>query len=787
MNFGHYPRICLLAVLLNHKVIDMTNSSAQLVNQHEEIIAAFANSPYITVSSLGDEDPPQKYEVEYKVKGAQRQEDGGVDFCEQHRVTVAIPFGYPNFPPSCKPVSSIFHPDIDPAAICISDFWNESRSLTELIIHLGLMISGQKFSIENSFNPDAAKWYNENEDKLPFDSVDFNQTEAIELNLGPDNGVGEELQLEEEEEESAGAQPTFDLGLEDISGDEEITLDLDGVDEVDAGVLHETTVSDTPDPLDTLDLPDMPDATDIADTPDAPTAPVTPTVPTPPDAPPEFLPGELPKPGQQNSEKSKQAGGEAGPKSKKIVALVCAFLVVALIGVAGYFMVMDIKNYDDAEVAWQDADHLLAGNQYKAVEKKGKTALAKLAAIRFIKKQEREILTKKINDILRSPEFKGGLAGKLLFEGQYLSIETIKVIESVREMISKGDGAVMIEKWHKALIFYEEAQELVKGNTQIQKSLVDKVNLAVAIANMNILVQEGSLFLANSELENAVISFQKAAEIANSSAGISTEKIVSIHKSLDKALLQKFIQDGEGAFSAIDLSKALKNFNHALLLAEKESATDSTYAENIRRSIRQVKLYQMLEKGKVAFESSSWNSALASFEDALSYLLTSRVHNSEMVANERGIKKKIDQIKVNQKKTMSAQSRVNKQLKESLRLEQDIVKIIERSQFKDDPSFIEIKKESKKEIKSLKSRIDIDDKTAYLKENYQNIFRSNHSLAGSANLKYPQISFVKKTGNVQLFNLKCTGRTTTGKISLELNYQYDLGRKKWGLAEGKKN
>jgi len=139
----------------------MAIATEQLKAINQEITQAFSDDPRISVVAA-DGNPPDKYEVTYLVEGLQKNESGAIEKTDRHTIGVSIPFGYPHFPPSCKPKSPIFHPDFDPAAICIGDFWEKNRSIVDLIRHIGEMITGAFYSTTNAFNEEAAQWYAEN-------------------------------------------------------------------------------------------------------------------------------------------------------------------------------------------------------------------------------------------------------------------------------------------------------------------------------------------------------------------------------------------------------------------------------------------------------------------------------------------------------------------------------------------------------------------------------------------------------------------------------------------------
>ncbi|MFZ5769910.1 MAG: hypothetical protein ACOY4W_00640 [Thermodesulfobacteriota bacterium] len=150
----------------------MSVSSSQLANEFEEIKSRFSASPYIRITATAG-NPPESYEITYRVKGISQVVGDQAVIVDNHRVSIVLPFGYPHFPPNCKPLTPIFHPDFDPDAVCIGDFWNSSHSLAELIVHIGRLICYQTYGREDVFNREALEWALAHGELLPLDRADF--------------------------------------------------------------------------------------------------------------------------------------------------------------------------------------------------------------------------------------------------------------------------------------------------------------------------------------------------------------------------------------------------------------------------------------------------------------------------------------------------------------------------------------------------------------------------------------------------------------------------------------
>ncbi len=175
----------------------MSDDDNRLETESEEVQRQFANHPQITIVST-EGTPVNKYVIEYRTNGLVRLDDGEIAKSDQHRIEITLSFGFPHFPPNCKPLTQIFHPDIDPSAIKIAEFWNADETLTALINHIGRMICWQIYSTENVFNEDAATWLAENSDSVPLDDFDFSvayEGDASDAGAAEDKTVAGDVDL----------------------------------------------------------------------------------------------------------------------------------------------------------------------------------------------------------------------------------------------------------------------------------------------------------------------------------------------------------------------------------------------------------------------------------------------------------------------------------------------------------------------------------------------------------------------------------------------------------------
>ena len=134
----------------------------------EQMAAAFRDFPLIRVVSTKGE-PPEVYQIEYQVRGLERSKKNQPVRREKHLVEIQLTSEYPRISPKCKMLTPIFHPNIDPATICVGDHWAAGERLVDLVTRIGEMIGYQAYNIKSPLDGEAAMWADLHQAELPID------------------------------------------------------------------------------------------------------------------------------------------------------------------------------------------------------------------------------------------------------------------------------------------------------------------------------------------------------------------------------------------------------------------------------------------------------------------------------------------------------------------------------------------------------------------------------------------------------------------------------------------
>lgn len=144
----------------------------RLMADAEQMRTVFQSSPLIQVMSASG-NPPDLYTIEYHIRSLARGHGGQPIPRDQHFVEIQLTRDYPRQSPKCRILTPIFHPNIEPAAICVGDHWTAAERLTDLVIRIGEMIAFQAYNIQSPLDGEAAMWADLNRSRLPIDTRDI--------------------------------------------------------------------------------------------------------------------------------------------------------------------------------------------------------------------------------------------------------------------------------------------------------------------------------------------------------------------------------------------------------------------------------------------------------------------------------------------------------------------------------------------------------------------------------------------------------------------------------------
>jgi ubiquitin-protein ligase len=812
----------------------MSASPNQLDEIYRQVRENFISHPVVSVNPIKG-DPPDRYEIIYTVAGMHKTREGQIVESINHTVELAIPFGFPHFPPSCKPKSDIFHPDFDPAAICLGEYWQQDRSLSDLIIHIGQMINGESFSTSNAFNEEAAEWYLENSGKFPLTRIKW---DFLNDSVSP---VLNDHTHEIDTLEDADLETEFDiLALEEKGDDEDIVLNT-SFPEVDSGVgidfkaftrlkaqkkyytlldraeihtgssdeldqlcqkskdiiqktqkLHleakkfedmgepqialekyeQITTLTTDFPHINSDLQRTKQTLGLLNDASADTKPIN-----------KPIPKATGKARPSNSFVQENPSPPQKRTKKPIFLFLGLGSLAVILGFSGFFWYATTGKLNNAEAAYAQCSASYEKNQFGAAKNSCDKALALVKEIKFIHHDKSQQLEKYIVFILQSEKLTQSLAGNILLDGSYIPKAEATKLQSIKQNLSEAEALFAEKKWQSALQIYQHLITTTKDNAYLDPTIIEKIQRNLFIAQFRSFYDPALVSMQNSQWEDAIEKLLQAQKILVFLPESDRQQYSEqLQDALQKSQFANLKDQGDQSFTSADWLRAISTYNLALSRGQETSLSPESI-DAIRNNIKRAELYTAIYKGNKTFAAGSWDDAIESYSEARSLLIGNQKisHESGSDLNIRKLDRIILQASIVRDRQPIETLIENNELAKARNIYQRILTAIAKSSFEREDEFAKTTLEISKAMQSLDQQIYQMKRVEYLKENYQSLFVANYPSAVPERLTNPVITNTKDTDSTLVFRMQCTESGGGRPLTLVMFYAYDKKSGQWSL------
>ncbi len=820
----------------------MTLEADQFTTDFEEVQSALDLYPGINIIQV-EGDPPNSYEIEYLLKGVVRNPDGSVGQDSQHRIRINLPFGYPHFPPTVKPLTPLFHPDIDPDAVRVTSQWQKNPSLSELILYIGEMISGNKYNLEEPFNQEAADWYAAHLDELPLDSLEVGGIQADGEGQDEMKGFSTGLDVEETEGDEDGEE-YFSLNMEVTEGDK--TAEQDYKQQLDLIQLRiEQNAMITAGKL----LDDIPESAAFPGREDLE----------------QIISSARRKADQLMDELKRHENDDEFSEALGLVDKIAAVAV-------------DTPGLSDIRHRLQQSQVLADtfSTETPAVENGGsagaenkKAKKAKKASPDTVKLVGRKKVTRnKASDShgihsggLNLPIISIigtvvvvvvlGIGGAFYFKDtaavkragtswqeaqQLVDIQQFDLAEiEARAALGELDSIKLLHSKEKAI--RDEVNTLL-NSTDFKKGMMGEIKykgkyqpieVVKALRELDGLVTAADALLKTGKVRKAIPAYGKARRFAvenkltaqaeelattvnnlriedsMSSAGRAEEaqEWENAAETYQRALeLSQKLADGESgeiskklaaATFHLELDKSKKSFTDAQwqqtvenleyareLLEENPGTISPEQRAELDRLLAESRLFHILSLGRLAYENGDLNTAINEYERSLALLDTEKEQFTDTY--EHGVArigKTLLMIRITREQRAATAAEENKDLKTSLRRYKAIKKLIDGTTFTRGSSLLALEKNTNAKIRSQGAVLSKSNNVKWLKRNYNRLFRQAYPSSRTSTLSNPRVTFLRNQNGRQIYRITCSERSHGSSFLLELKYQFNPALNKW--------
>ena len=795
----------------------MVTGSQQLVDDFEQLQSSLELYPKVNIVKA-DGQPPDNYEIEFTLRGYIKEADGTVSIGNAHRVQVSLPFGYPHFAPTVKPLTHIFHPDVDPAAIRIADRWQQNPSLADLILYLGEMICGHSYSLSDPFNQEAADWYKEHQGNLPLDSLNIATIEEssqdidtlvddtfASLGLETDDFLEpvkqftpadvEQIQMLIEHKQLFAANQSLteiaDRFPERTVIEEDISKGMKKAEQLYSLAEQLEDLGKFDEAIDVIDnlfdiCVDMPGSESLRSRLQQAFSLALRSPAKESEEPTDngLIVSQKDKKKTTSNKKQKQIAPlsrlQFKPKFPLQIVLSATILLAICIGaISFYFKDQNILSRSQANIL--KSQLLIDKNQFETAQAtlyQASKSLSGLTVLRF-KKGEME---REIEALLTSKDLIEGLKGHVLYQGKYIPSATAQALRELATLTEQAKSLVEQQNPADALTLYRQAffyaqQHKLSDNVVELEAIIKSLELQQTLT----LAEQAEL---GKNWQGAAETYRKALELSSSLSDPKTA--TAITSRLTAATFRHELDMSKKTFTQEQWQETIVKLEHAQRLIDSNPDVVSVKERrDLHRLLVNARLYGILSSARDAYNQKKWASAITEYRNAVS-LLEQEKDNFEGHLDESidKIKKTIlmVQIAMTQEKVLLADNKNN--LQEALRYSKEIQRRINNSPFENDPSVENVRQRIAQQIAAKEEQIDLNKKIAWLEEHFEEIFRSNYPTFRGSQLHSPNAALLRKVDNKTIFIITCTEKSQGTSSRLELNYMYDKESSAWSVYSG---
>ena len=824
----------------------MSVASNQLGEIHQQLKELFNAHPTISVVPISG-DPPNQYQITYNIKGLNRAKDGEIAICSGHLVELTIPFGFPHFPPSCKPKSDIFHPDFDPAAICLGDVWEQDRSIVNLIVHIGKLINGDIYSTSNAFNEEAARWYETHADQFPLESLilapgqpattppppagDIDTLDDSDLSSDFDFLSLDQSEIDEPDPPHFSNKEEDEINLANIhllerqskffeirailseahSSSEEITELVSTTEEkISAGKnlykrgkeaernndtelaisIYEQlleTVSDYPGVTSTIQKlrKKSPKKADHSD-----------------DFEEEELlagliePQKAEKPKSKTKEVTKRKSksptrktaddpfADERVKGSRLPAIAAMILLLIVLSGGGYLYFKENSLLETAEDQYTQCAKEVDSFLFEEANDSCLAAITTIEQIRVLGKERSRLIKNKAREILDSEKLHQGLAGNVLFEGQYLPKKEATLVRQFRQVQTEAEALFHQQEWSKAGERLQQAIELAGQSSHISSAEKEAMNVRLAVVLFRQPFDIGKRLLKDGNYKDAMLELEKAKRHLEKIPAASRETFDrELRSSMSQAQLEQLQKEAKDFFAASNWQEAYRAYDKTLSIAQDTPQLSHRSMMELQTNMARAELYQTIEEGNSFFSAGEWDKAIDKYSKASIYL--DQNLNILNLPEAQTSRKKLDRVTLQasiiRDKQLAAQKVEESDLDGARKIYNDLNTQISNSGFAQEAEFKTILSDLHNSVAELDQKIFMREKEDYLKANFQKLFTNNYQTVQKEKLTNPVVSFVREEGEKLIFKMQCTEVGRGRPLTLVMFYAYSKKSGNWTL------
>ncbi|HHO47870.1 MAG TPA: hypothetical protein ENN06_05390 [Desulfobacteraceae bacterium] len=465
--------------------------------------------------------------------------------------------------------------------------------------------------------------------------------------------------------------------------------------------------------------------------------------------------------------------------------LIAAVLVAAVCFVGGALLFKnDSENIRLAQQEFENGRRLIQDKDFQPARQALDSARSALDNILLLHPSAKHDLRTEIDTILNSPAYKEGLRGRVLYDGRYISIETARAIDQFKLLTEAAETSRQEGQLDRAVESYEQSLvHLEPAGLQEREQEIRQTITALRLQQSLNLAAEAE---KSGAWEQAAAAYRQALELPGAFPSLENREQVELQ--LATVSFRRELDAGKRAYNASDWQESMTALERAQhILSAQPTIAESREAAELAKMLINSRLFHQLAIARTAFELQQWDRAVTEYAKAVALI----DENAAMLGNEEAAdsKRKIERTTL-MTRIAGEQQRLDNtlelgDLEVAVAQYRVIARLIEESPFRDDEILGKTLEHTRHRTNDLEKELLINRRIDWLTQNAERIFREHYPSAKLSELSNPNVSFIRREGNIMIFAMSCTERRQGRVFRLELNYRYDLDTDTWNIYSGK--
>ncbi|MDH4317458.1 MAG: hypothetical protein OEV64_03630 [Desulfobulbaceae bacterium] len=466
----------------------------------------------------------------------------------------------------------------------------------------------------------------------------------------------------------------------------------------------------------------------------------------------------------------------------RFFALTLLIVMLAFIGTLYY---RDKLALERADQEWKSATVLVDELKHKEALEHFERAKNSLTTINLLFLIRRERI-KQIDDFIVSQDFIEGLHGRILYKGKYLAIDKVEKLKTLNIMRQHADQLARDKSMKEAIAAYEEVRLYATANAT--ESNISEIQQIINNLRLELTLSEAKKAEGKKQWDDLTDIYQRALTLAKQISEQTKSKTLenSIHQRLAFAIFKQNLSKSREKFADQQWNETINLLEIAQeALSQWPSAVSKKEKTELETLLNRSRLYSTLSEAKAAYESEQWNLAADKYHATLKLLKKSTGMEQEQ-SNDfiEKVKRTLLMAELAELLSEAAKAENQNNFPLAIKYYNTVIQLAETSDYRQTGWARNIITNTYSQIEASKDQHDTNKKISWLTENYSSIFRDNLKLSHASKLLYPSVTYEGEIDKDKLFQITCIEKNSGKPARLIIHYQYVATTGLWRLHPG---